>query len=474
MNIQLPDLPNTGMTLDFATELVTLAGTEPPPEVRNQVDLLLIDYLGTALRGTTVPWGAAAAGRTTRYAGTGSALVFGNGEKTSPEVASFANAVAAHGMELDDTHDPSISHPGAAVFSAALAVAAETKPTMQQFRSAVVAGYEAMARVGMATDASQVIQHGFHPTALFGGFGASTAAAILHGFGAEQLARAWGLMLSSIGGSMQFSEDPLGTTVKRLHAAYGVRAGVSAVELAVVGMAGPVDALTGRYGFCRIFGSDPDFAVLKSRVDSTPEIMRISIKPYPCCRLFHSTLDAIGELTDGFSLPVSEIEKIVVGGSTIVVTQHMVRRPTSVMAAQYNLPHIMAAALTYGPSAYEGYTEDKLAEPRLLDLSDRVDAFVSDEMNALFPARCGSDVTLHLKDGRKLHTVVNDSIGTPMRPMTVADVRSKLLGLCPEAEAQAALDEIENVLSSEGAQQFQNLTHAISDLVASQLTKEKD
>ncbi len=475
MTAQLPVLPDTDLTLGFAEELVELSKKAGSDDLRRQADLLFIDFLGTCLRGTMVPWGEAAAKRADRFEDTGGAIVFGTGAFVAPEVAAFANAVAAHGMELDDTHDASISHPGAVVFSTALAVAAETGPDLATFLGAVIAGYEAMARAGMATGAEDIIQHGFHPTALFGGFGAATAAAILHGLNAEEMARAWGLMLSGIGGSMQFSEDPHGTTVKRLHAAYGARAGVTAVELAQLGLSGPVDALSGRYGFCRIFGKKPDLAHLKGRRTERPEILNISIKPYPCCRLFHSTLDALAELTDGFTLDPKDIASFRVGGSTIVVTQHMVRRPTSVMAAQYNLPHIVGAALLYGPAAYEGYTEDKLDKPELLEIADKVDAFISDDLNDAFPARCGSDVTLTLKDGSIRHTLIMDSIGTPERPMDMSQVRGKLAGLLPDPTISNALDDIQGILDGPSDHSgFDQLLDAIARLVTTNTTKSKD
>ena len=47
--------------------------------------------------------------------------------------------------------------------------------------TAIVVGYEAMTRVGMAANPVKVIEFGRHPTCLFGPFGAAAAAGHLLG-----------------------------------------------------------------------------------------------------------------------------------------------------------------------------------------------------------------------------------------------------------------------------------------------------
>ena len=120
-------------------------------------------------------------------------------------------------MELDDTHDSSISHPGAAVIAAALAVGAHENINGKKVMPAIVAGYEAIGRIGRAVGADDVIEYGYHPTALFGGFGVAVTVGKLLGLSCNGISSAWGLLLSMAGGSMQFSEDPFGTSLKNLN-----------------------------------------------------------------------------------------------------------------------------------------------------------------------------------------------------------------------------------------------------------------
>ena len=417
----------------LAEEMTDLSYGALAPEDVEQVKRLLLDHVGVAWRGSDMPWSRALAGwAATLGNGTGGGsgcVIVGTPERAAPSIAALINAAAAHGMELDDTHDESLSHPGAPVIATALAAGSATEASGEALIAAIVAGYEVMARVGMAAGADEVIERGFHPTALFGGFGAATAAAKLYGLDAAGMEKAWGLVLSAAGGSMQFSQDASGTTVKRLHAGYGAQHGTMAAEHARLGIAGPARAFDGRYGLCALFGVRPRPARLERRAGERFQIHRISLKPYPCCRLFHSTIDALREVTEDFSTPDEAIAGIKVGGPEIMVSQRMLRRPQSVMAAQYSLPYALGASIVCGPGRYEGYEGERLADPRILALADRVDAVADGSMQAAFPAHFGSWVELAAPDGTCRRTEVLDSRGTPARPLTAESIADKIGGL---------------------------------------------
>ncbi len=393
---------------------------------------LLIDNAGVTLRGMALPWGTALTAFARPYRGQGRCRIYGTPLTVPPTVAGLANATAAHGLELDDTHDESITHPGAVVIATAMAVGVAEHRDGAEVLAAIALGYETMARVGMATGAAHILEHGWHPTALFGGFGAAAAAARLMRLDADKLMDAWGLMLSMAGGSMQFSQDPARTTVKRLHGGYGAHNGIMAAQLAAQGIAGPRQAFDGRYGLCNIFGAAPDLDRLLPPGGEPLQIHRISLKPYPCCRLFHSTLDALAQVTDDWSLPHDRIARLTVGGPDALLTQHMLTRPTSMMAAQYSLPFTLGAALVHGPASYQAFADDRLGDAAVLALADRVGAEADAAMQAAFPAHFGSWVELELQDGGRRRADVLDSYGTVANPMPRAAVEAKCASLAAE------------------------------------------
>ena len=416
-------------SLALAEELLAVADTPLAERDLGQIRNLILDHLGCCYAGSLLAWGRRLHEWATPHGGSGNAPLLASNMRLAPALAAFVNATAAHGLELDDTHDESVSHPGAAVIASSLALAAHHGLGGQQLAAAIHAGYEAVGRVGAATNAAETIELGFHPTSLFVGFGAAAAAAVLLRLPPRELARGWGLVLSMAGGSMQFSQEPEGTTVKRLHGGYAALHGVMAAEHASLGIAGPEQALEGRYGLISNFGANSDPERLNRPHADGPEIHRISYKPYPCCRLFHSTLDALAEVTGGFSLDPREIDSIVVGGPDIMVTQHMLRRPTSEMAAQYSLPFTLGAALYHGPSSVAGFMGEALEDPRTLAIADRVEAVADAGMQAAFPSHFGSWLELKVRNGETRRSDVLDSLGTPANPMHRADLIAKFDGL---------------------------------------------
>jgi 2-methylcitrate dehydratase PrpD len=426
----------------------------------DQLQRLLLDHLACCYRGATLPWGEKLRGWAQAYTGSGRSGLFAGGIRLSPAVAAFCNATAAHGLELDDTHDESVSHPGAAIIATALALGQHLAKPGREVLAAIAMGYEVTGRLGAATNAARVIDKGFHPTSLFTGFGAAATAAKLMGLDARALSQAWGLMLSMAGGSMQFSQEPEGTTVKRLHGGYAAWHGVIAAEHAAIGIAGPEQALDGRYGLIPNFGDKQDPERLLRPHPDGPEIHRISFKPYPCCRLFHSTLDGLAEITNGFTLDPAEIVTLRVGGPEIMVTQHMLRRPASEMAAQYSLPFTLGAALLHGPRSVDGFMGQALGDRRILDIADRVEAELSDEMEAAFPRHFGSWIELETRAGETRRADVLDSLGTPARPMTTEALRAKFdelieptglglsgQGICKQLQAFESLDGLAGFLA---------------------------
>ena len=397
-----------------------------------QLKRLVFDHLAVCRRGAEESWSRAVQDYVRTLGSDGPARVLGAGFTAAPALAALANATAAHGLELDDTHDESITHPGAPVIASSLAIAQDLDCRGRDLLAAIAAGYEVVGRIGAATGAALVLERGNHPTSLFCGFGAAAAAAKLIGLELDGLIAAWGLQLSAAGGSMQFSIDAAGTAVKRLHGGYAAQNGVLAVELARRGVAGPSQAFDGHYGLCRLYGVSPQLDRLTKAEGEALEIHAISFKPYPCCRLFHSTLDALATVTDGFRLPRDAIRRVVVGGPAVLLAQHMQRRPQSEMAAQYSLPFTLGAAMSFGPEALEGFARSALTDPRILSFADRVEAVSDADLEAAFPRHFGSWVEIEQTSGEKRRADVLDSLGTPGHPMTKAALIRKYTMLCGE------------------------------------------
>ena len=133
-------------TVELADEITALNFEQLARDDIEQIQRLILDYSAVTLCGSVQPWGRMLT-TWARQNGSGNSFLIGSGGSASASVAGMVNGTSAHGYELDDTHDKSMSHPGTVVISAALAVGNELNASGRDIMIAIVAGYEAMARL---------------------------------------------------------------------------------------------------------------------------------------------------------------------------------------------------------------------------------------------------------------------------------------------------------------------------------------
>ena len=402
--------------------------------------LLILDNFLVSHWGMTRPVAQAISGWSKRFAGTGSSPVLGGSWTTDASTAALVHGTAGHAYELDDAHDETLGHPGCVVIPAALAVACEIDATQIELFQAIAAGYEAMALVGCAAGGMETVHRGFHPTSVFGPFGAATATLCLHAYRNKQavtrqaLMAAWGHALSQAGGSMQFSLETTGGEVKRVHAGLAARNGIIAAEFAMLpAITAPQLAVEGGYGVAALFGGPLRPVALGGRL----QLHFCSKKPYACCRLFHSTIDALSEITGGFQIPTSSMVEIVVSGPQLIAEQHMIAAE-SAMTAQYSCPYIVGATLAYGPERFDAYGEEFHQDPRILELAAKVRFECSEELEkSYYPKRFATGASIRFTDGTTKSAIVVDSVGTPRKPMSKKQILAKGAGLASRGEFTA-------------------------------------
>ncbi|MFT3721658.1 MmgE/PrpD family protein [Pseudorhodoferax sp.] len=436
----IQDATSAPMTAELADYIAQVANAPRTAADTEAVRTLLLDNCIVSLWGASRPWTRELAQWTKRFAGTGASPVLAGAWTAEPSVAALVHGTAAHSFELDDTHDETLSHPGSAIIPATLALAADMDAPQADLVRALTAGYEAMALLGASAGGMETVHRGFHPTSVFGSFGAATACICLHAYRsgeavtADMLVSAWGHALSQACGAMQFSDEAGGGEVKRVHAGFGARNGVLAAEFArMPSVTSPRRSVEGTYGLAALFGGPLRHVEPAEKL----QIHNISFKPYSCCRLFHSTIDALREVTQDFSTPTDSIASITVSGPQLIADQHMLQDPKGSMAAQYACPYIVGATLAYGPQRYDAYGNEFLEDPAIRSVARKVRFELSEELaRKYYPNHFATGVRLRLTDGSERYAMVVDSRGTPRKPLTKEQVLAKGDGLAGGTGAQ--------------------------------------
>ena len=396
----------------------------------DQIRYLLLDHAANTLGGlaaesTTIVRRFAAARAGGCPAPGGHSLV--------EEYAAFVAGTSAHALESDDTHQASSSHPGSAVFPAALALAAAEGARFEAFAAACTAGYELMTRVGMAATVQGQYDRGFHPTGTTGVLGAAVAASRLLGLDAAATRSALGIALSLASGSMAFLAD--GAWTKRLHPGWAAHSGLIAARLAAAGFEGPRDAIAGPDGFLHAYSDARDDEQLSAGLGEAPlAIHRTSIKAHACCRYKQAPIDALLELLEAHDLAPEQIARIRVGvleagWNIIAAPAEEKRHPSSIVDAQFSMPFGAAVATLYRSAGTREYTPEVIASPAVVALMERVECYRSSDLDAAFPERWPAAVEIELVDGRTVSRRVDYPKGDPENPLTLSELEAKFRDL---------------------------------------------
>jgi 2-methylcitrate dehydratase PrpD len=433
----------------IAAWALELRREDVPPEALGAARDHLLDTLGCGLAALGVREATAGRALAAEAGVAGPASAIGVEHGVAPAAAALANGMLCHGLDFDDTHEASICHIGTVVGPAALAVAEAVGASGAELETAIVAGTEVVARIGMAAPEG-FHRRGFHPTSVCGVFGATVAAARLRGLDAQTTTRALGLAGSMASGIFEYLAD--GSPTKPLHAGWAAHSGVQAAALAAAGARGPASVLEGRYGLYATHVDVPvDLDSQLADLGERWESLRVAVKLYPACHFSHAAIDAAAEAAEG--LAPGEIERIVVRVSEVAVPvvlepQEAKRAPATPYDAKFSLQWCVASRLVHGRLDVRSFEEPRLADAAVMDLVGRID-HAAWEGPPPTPFAGAAEVAAHGGEPRAVRR--GAPRGTPELPVSDADLREKFLAnatlcldaatACELADAAAALED---------------------------------
>jgi 2-methylcitrate dehydratase PrpD len=445
---------------EYTRELVEfLHGLEPenlPAEVVDRARYFLLDYLAVAIRGSREESSQAVQRMVQRLGANGCATVIGARMRTIPGLAAMVNGAAAHGIEQDDTHSGGSIHLGATMYSAALALA-ETMPetAMDALLTAVVAGYEATARIAMAVQPKEHYGLGFHMTPTCGVFGAAITSAKLLGLTAEQTLAAVGITGSMAAGSMEFLAE--GAWTKRIHPGLAAQNGIHAALLAAEGFSGPLHILEGRDGFLRGYSRNPVPDRLTADLGKTFEILHTAVKPHSCCRYMQGPIDAILAMTREHQIEAAEIQRIEIavleaGWGIVAEPREKKYNPESVVDEQFSMPFGAAVAVMDGAAGLEQFTVEKARSPKIRELMAKVALVKDPRIEETFPKEWPARVAIDLANGQHYEKFVRYPKGDPENPLTWDEMTAKFRSLAGAVISAKQCDAIIAAVGSASTQ----------------------
>jgi 2-methylcitrate dehydratase PrpD len=415
--------PGAGSSL--TEQLVALLSRTVSQADRVRASLHLLDWLGCAILGRTSETGAILS---SDYAGAD--LLPRGGD---PQRLAFALGGLGSVFEMDDIHRTALLHPGPVVIPAALAFGPGGEGAV--FLDAIIAGYEAMIRIGRAIGPAHYAL--YHNSATCGGFGAAAAAGRRLGLSDKQLVWALGNAGSVAGGLWQCRNEPVMT--KAFHFSDAARRGVGAAILAERGLSGPRHILEGPQGLFAATAGDAQPASVVSDADAAWLIFETSFKPWPACRHAHAAIDAALLVREA----IGEIDAASITGIEIETFSDAVKfcdraDPQTTHQAKFSLQHCVAVVLTGGAPKLADFEPEKIAVASLAKLRAVATVVATPEFTAPYPAHFGSAVTVTLSNGQVISRKVADALGDSENPLDEAGIIGKFMQLAQAAGASRA------------------------------------
>lgn len=405
----------------------------------------IIDSLGCALGGYLLEAGKAARQLCPATDAAFSARIIGSLQRTTPEMAAFANATMVRDLDHSDVYHPSITsgcHPSNCI-AAPLAVAEAMRASGKSLITAVVLGYEMYVPF---VEAQAKIKAQFEADGLMASIGSAMAAGKLLGLNEEQLSTTASLaLIANVGLGMR----RVGTVsmYKEVYAGMAARQGIFAALMAQAGMTAPEESMeSGKAGLKHVVMTDGIFDL--GRLAGKRQqfmIERSIIKVFPIGGGVHLSAFAAMDLKK--KVRADEIASILVkteayGKSTSAMPQHW--HPTTRETADHSIPVAVAITLVDGAVTAESWKKERFKAPEVLDLIGRIRVEESPEFSREYPAKKNIiiEAKTHGGETRSVHKIMTpDDDKTSDEIINAKFLRYADAVLTP-SQASAALEAI--------------------------------
>ncbi len=436
-----------GLTREVARFIVAAGTGDIPVSVIEAGKKSILDGFGLALAGS-----AAESGHLVQtYLGSlglsaGPCTVIGTTLKVPARFAAFANGVAVHADDFDDTQLAVakdrvyglLTHPTAPCLSAALANAEPLGRPGAEAMLAYHVGLEVECKIAEAINPRHY-QDGFHATGTCGVFASAAASAKLRGFNLDETLRALSIAASQSAGL----RENFGTMTKPFHAGRAAEAGVVAADFAALGWTATDKVLEAPRGFFRAAGGGYDAGAISGKLGNpwTFDSPGVSIKPHPSGSLTHPGMTLMLQLIREHGITADRIERVDVGTNSNMPNALIHHRPQNELQAKFSMEFCMAILLLDGRAGLPQFTDETVQRSDVRAMTGRINFHIHPEAEVAGYDKMTTIIDICLKDGRAIRGRADFGKGSPADPMSYEEVADKFRGCAERARWPAEKSE---------------------------------
>jgi 2-methylcitrate dehydratase PrpD len=428
-------------------DYVSTALSQPlPPQVGEKTAFHILDTIAAMVTGSRLKPGEAAIEFVRGQGGTPEAAVIGSSVVTTAINAAMANGMLAHSDETDDSHAPSLTHPGCAVVPAALAVAERQQASGEDLIRAVAVGYDVGCRLARAMGGIDARGWHGHATHTIGPmFGAAAAAAALLRLDQRGVRYTLSYTAQQASGITSWARDVEHVEKSFVFGGNGARCGVTSALFVASGMSAEENAFDGENGFLEVFCPRREqFPEWVASLGTHYEITLTNIKKFSVGSPIQAAAEAMTSLARTHHLSADGVKDVEVllppQGARIVDGRTM---------PDVNLQYCMAAILLDGGKlTFEAtHTYDRLNDPSIVANMRKVRLTGTADFTGM-EAQRPATVRVQTTDGRTLEQHVPAVKGTADNPMTREEIEAKALDLIGSVYGESrAADAVRTIMS---------------------------
>jgi 2-methylcitrate dehydratase PrpD len=442
------------ITLTLSGYMSAARGRALPGPVVEAVKQHVLDTVASMVSGSELPPGRGAIQFARAYGGEKVATVVCSNVVCGPIEAALANGVLAQADETDDSHAPSLSHPGCAVVPAALAAGERFGIGGTQFLRAVALGYDVGTRVSMTLGGQKFLDATHRDThSLSEGFGAAAAAGCAANLNAEQMRWLLDYAAQQSSGIAFWMRDTEHVEKAFVFGGMTARDGVTAALLVQAGWSGVDDAFSGADNF--LVASLPSAKAdgLIEQIGERYEVMRTSIKKWTVGSPIQAPLDALENLRKKHPFETGQLKQL-----TVRVASDEASVVDNRDIPDICLQHMVAVMLIDKTASFHAaHDKARMQDAAVLRERAKIQLVPDAELEKLLPKRVAI-VTATLVDGTQFGERVEAVRGTPDNPMTREEVVAKARDLmAPILGADASGKLIEKILALESVKDIREL-----------------
>src|SRR5882724_8955343 len=433
------------LTAHVAEFVVNLKFADIPAEPLELGKKSILDGLGLALSGSkAATWGLIREYlKPFGFAPRSGAAVLGSEVQLPARFAAFANGVAIHVDDFDDTQLAAakdrvyglLVHPSVCVFPAALATAEVESRSGKDLLVAYHSGVEVECKIAEAISPRHY-EDGFHSTGTCGVFGGTVACAKLKGLDVVRTSRAFGVAASHSAGL----RENFGTMMKPFQAGHATESGVVAADFAAIGWTAAEQILEAERGFFHAYGGTYDPSAIVDRLGKpwTFQNPGVSIKPFPSGSLTHPGMTELLRLVHANSIRATDVERLEVGTSRNMPNTLIHHRPINGLQAKFSMEFCMAIILVDGQADLTKFTDAVVKRPDVQEMVGRVRFYADPEAEKEGYDKMTTIIKINTKDGRTITGRADFGKGSPTNPMSYDEVAEKFQACAAFAEWPAA------------------------------------